>query len=157
MSLIKNLVPWREDPMRTLSSLQRDMNSILEDFFKPGVTDLGIAEARFMPKVSVLQDDGTITVEAELPGMTAKDIEMTLTGDILTIKGEKKQEKTETKKDFIHRECSYGSFMRQLQLPVEVDNKGIEATFKDGILHVDLPKTEKAKASKRAIPIRAAR
>jgi HSP20 family protein len=92
-------------------------------------------------------------VKAEVPGMDAKDISISLTGDVLTIKGEKKQEKEEKEEDYHVVERCYGSFSRSIRLPAEVESGKVEASYKHGILRITLPKSEKVKAKEVKIKV----
>jgi HSP20 family protein len=102
----------------------------------------------------VSETDKEIKVSAELPGMDDKDIDVSLTRDALTIKGEKKEEKEDKGKDYYKMERSYGSFTRSIPLPVEVDTDKVQATFKKGVLEITLPKTAKAIQETKKIPIK---
>jgi HSP20 family protein len=106
----------------------------LPEIFRP--------EKGLTPAFDISETENEIHVKAELPGMDPKEIEITLTGDLLTIKGEKKEEKGE---DFHRRERRYGSFSRSFRLPVEVKADSINAGYKDGVLTVTLPKAEEEK------------
>ena len=131
------------------ASFQREMNRLFDNFFggfslspwEP--LERGVA-ASFTPRVDVTETAKEIKVSAELPGMEEKDIDVSLTHDTLTIRGEKKAETEEKAKDFYRMERSYGSFTRSVPLPVEVDTDKVEATFKKGVLEITLPKTAKA-------------
>jgi HSP20 family protein len=130
-------------------SFQREMNRLFGNFFSgfslsPWAPMEKGAARTFSPRVDVSETDKEIKVSAELPGMEEKDIDVSLTRDTLTIKGEKKEEKEESGKDYYRMERSYGSFTRSIPLPVEVDTDKVEATFKKGILDITLPKTAKA-------------
>jgi HSP20 family protein len=161
---IKDLIPsWRKGvPARReeddpFSLFRKEMDSLMENFFRgaegwPIESRLGA----FSPKVDVAESEKEIKVSAELPGMDEKDIELSLTKDSLTIRGEKKQEKEEKTKDYYRMERSYGSFVRTVQLPVEIDEDKVEASFKKGLLTVTLPKTEKAVKETKKIPISSA-
>lgn len=94
------------------------------------------------PRVDVVEDNELITVKAEMPGIETKDIDIALEDDVLTIKGEKKQETEESGKHYHRVERSYGAFFRSLRLPAEVEREKIEAAYKDGILSITLPKKE---------------
>ena len=89
-----------------------------------------------MPSVDVSETKTELKVRAELPGMTHDDIELNLQDNVLTLKGEKKQEKKEEKEDYHRTECCYGSFTRSFTLPACVDQDNVQATFKDGILEI---------------------
>ncbi len=102
-------------------------------------------ETEFMPNVDISETDKQVTVKAELPGIAREDIDISLDENYLIIKGEKKQEKEETGKHFHRLERTFGSFYRSLRLPTLVEKDKIDATFKDGVLTVVLPKSEEAK------------
>ncbi len=109
-----------------------------------------------MPAVDVTETEGGYEVVAELPGMDEKNIEVKLANHTLTIKGEKRDEKEETKKDYYMRERSFGSFQRSFTLPEGVDTDKIEASFKKGVLTVTVPKTAEAKKAEKKITVKAA-
>lgn len=131
------------------ASLQREMNRLFDGFLGGSTLsqwapfERGGAEA-FQPRVDVSETDSEIKVSAELPGLDENDIDVSLTRDTLTIKGEKKEEKEEKGSDYYRMERSYGSFTRSIPLPVEVNTDKVEATFKKGVLRVTLPKTASA-------------
>ena len=102
-----------------------------------------------MPTVDVSETDKAYEITAELPGMDEKNVEVKVANGVLTIKGEKQDEKEEKKKDYHMRERSYGSFERSFQVPDGVDADKIEANFKKGVLTVILPKSAEAKRLKR--------
>jgi HSP20 family protein len=108
-----------------------------------------------MPAVDVTEADGGYEVTAELPGMDEKNIEVKLANRTLTIKGEKRDEKEETKKDYYMRERNFGSFQRSFTLPEGVDIDKIEASFKKGVLTVTVPKTAEAKKAEKKIAVTA--
>jgi HSP20 family protein len=108
---------------------------------------------KFNPDMNVTEDDKNVYVSAELAGMDAEDIELSLSDNVLTIKGEKKEEKENKDKGYHHIERSYGTFERILNLPAEVDEAKAEAKFKKGVLKIALPKKtlEERKAKRIAI------
>jgi HSP20 family protein len=144
-----SLVRW--NPTRELTTwpsglfgLQREMNNMFDSFFR-GSQDDDVAFAAWSPAVDIAEHDNDYVVKVELPGVNKDEVKITLESNILSIRGEKKQEK-ETKKENYHRvERSYGSFQRSFTLPTTVKNENIEAQYKDGILTVTLPKAEEAK------------
>ncbi len=159
---IRNLVPFgkkdvpvkREDES-PFSLLRREMDSLFDNFFRG--FDLEPFESRmgaFSPKVDVTENDKEIKISAELPGLDEKDIDVSLQKDMLTIKGEKKEEKEDKGKDFYRMERSYGSFSRTIPLPAEVETDKVEARFKKGVLSITLPKTAKAVAEKKKIAVK---
>jgi len=159
---IRNLVPFgkkdvpvkREDE-HPFSLLRREMDSLFNNFFRG--FDLEPFESRmgaFSPKVDVTENEKEIKISAELPGMDEKDIDVSLQNDMLTIKGEKKEEKEDKGKDYYRMERSYGSFSRTIPLPVEVETDKVEAKFKKGVLGITLPKTAKAVAETKKISVK---
>ncbi len=137
---------------RRSEELQRpaDIFDLMEAFWKdPFGVDL-FKESHF-PAINMSENENEIKIEAELPGMDPKDIELTLQNNNLIIKGEKKFKEEKSKDNFHRIECSYGSFYRSIPLPAEVEEKDISARFKNGILEIKLPKKEGAKG--RTIPI----
>ena len=136
------LVPYRRrglfpDIFREVEDLSRDFwpETLMRDLTTGGETE-------WLPRLDITETDKTVEVKAELPGLESKDIDITLDRDLLVIKGEKKQE--EEKKDrYYHRvERRYGAFCRSVRLPALVEDKKIDASFKDGILTVVLPKVK---------------
>ncbi len=145
------LEPWRRRVENAPATFRREFDDLMERFFGPERLDWFSSRA-FSPAVDVSESEHEIMVKAELPGIDQKDLEVSLSGDVLTIKGEKKEEKEE-KGDNVHRiERSYGSFSRSFTLPCEVKMEEVEAKFKDGVLSLKLPKSEVSK--KKAIPIK---
>lgn len=132
--------------------LHRSIDDLLEDFF--GGFGTMTQSAGLAPRFEVSEVDGAITVDAELPGMDEKDVQVTVQDNILTIKGEKKKEEETKKKNCYISERSYGSFQRSLQLGSGVDESKISAAFKKGVLTVTIPKTEPEKSKARAIDIK---
>jgi HSP20 family protein len=144
------LLPSREP----FTSLRRDIERLFEDFSRD--FDWGppaLAGMRMAPRVDVSETDTEIKIEAELPGVDEKDLEIVLSDGRLTIKGEKKQEKEERKKDYHLVERSYGSFARSIALPFEADPDKVKASFAKGVLSVTVPKPPEVKAKEKKIPI----
>ena len=127
----------------SLDRINRDFDGLLDRFFHGAGLPTVLGEERFVPKMNVKEDEKAIEITAEVPGLKPEDIELTLTGDILTLKGEKKNQHEEKTEDYHLVERRYGSFQRSFRLPVEVDRAKLAATHKDGILTVTLTKAEK--------------
>jgi HSP20 family protein len=108
------------------------------------------------PAVDVTEDDKAYKITAELPGLDAKDVEVGMTGDLLTLKGEKRQEKEEKNKNWYVSERAYGSFERGFALPEGVDREKIVAEFAKGVLTVTLPKSAEAQKQQKKIEVKAA-
>jgi HSP20 family protein len=101
------------------------------------------------------ETDNSVEIEAELPGVDEKDLEVALNDDVLTIKGEKKLERDEQRKDYYHQERMYGRFARSITLPFEPDPKSVKTLFGKGVLKITLPKSADAKQHNVKIPVRA--
>jgi len=138
-----DLVEWK--PFREVSRLRREMDRLWDDFFGPGRRAFRPLEPEWAPAVDVAEAPDKVVVKAEVPGMDAKNIDISLSGDILTIKGEKKSEREEKKENYHLVERSYGSFSRSLRLPAAVEADKIEAGYKQGVLTITCPKKEEAK------------
>jgi HSP20 family protein len=108
----------------------------------------------FSPNIDVSEDKTGINIAAELPGMDEKDIEVSLKDGRLIIKGEKSRDEKRKDKEYFHVERSYGSFQRSIQIPDSVEVDGIEASFKNGLLKVKLPKSDKEPVKGRRIEVK---
>jgi HSP20 family protein len=146
-----SLVRW--NPVRDLASfpsdilgMQREINHMFDRFFRGGVTDdAELSVNSWMPAVELVEKDEEFIAKVELPGVSKDDVKITLQDNVLTIRGEKKDEK-ETKNSNYHRiERSYGSFQRSFALPTSVRGDKVDAQYKDGILTIALPKADEAK------------
>lgn len=129
-------------PFRDLMNMQREIGRLFDNFVTEGDD---FASAMWAPRVDVMEDKDSYVIRAELPGVSRNDVKITLQENVLTIKGEKKQEKEEKDTDFHRVERSYGSFERSFTLPMSVRSEKIDASYKDGILSITLPKAEEAK------------
>lgn len=110
--------------------------------------------SRMKPKVDIGATDSEYTITAEIPGIRKDDIKVELDNDTLTIRGEKKQEKEEKKKDFYRIERSYGSFQRILNLPADADQEKIESSFKNGVLTIKMPRKQIPESQVKQIEIK---
>lgn len=153
----KAVASWR--PFSELPQWEREMDRMMEDFF--GRRFLPRWPERWFrteglqlhaPAVDVFEEKDEIVVKAEIPGIEKDSIEVNLSDHVLTIKGEKKQEEEVKEENYYRSERSYGSFVRTLELPKDVQADKVKATFKNGVLEVRMPKTEQAKA--RAIKVK---
>ena len=139
----QTLVRW--DPFSELTDLRREMDQIFGNFFGRTPFSMATTEGNWSPLVDIHETNEGFQLMAELPGVKQEDIQVSVEGDTLTLKGERKHE-TEVKQDQYHRiERSYGSFERSILLPSVVDATRVKATYKDGVLEVQLPKKEEAK------------
>jgi len=146
------LVPWRPFE-REVSPFRRDIEDLWNRFF--GETPLArrVAE-EWWPTVDMAETKDSFIVKAELPGLDAKDVEVSISGDVLTIKGEKKKEEQEKDEHHYRAERYYGSFQRSFQLPTTIKADKIEAAFDKGVLKVTLPKVEEAKKKRIEIKVK---
>ena len=136
------LVPWRA--FGELSSLRRDMDKLWDRFSGETPFAKTFGET-WLPSVDISETKDNFVVKAELPGLEAKDVNVSISGDVLTIKGEKKTEEEEKDEHYHCVERYSGSFQRVFQLPSGVKTDMIEATFDKGVLKVTLPKVEEAR------------
>ena len=146
----KAVVPWR--PFSEMARWESEMERMFDDFF--GRRLRPIMDERWWPTraiglsapaVDLYEEKDEIVAKIELPGMEKDDIEVNITDHRLTVKGEKKKEKEIKEENYYRSERSYGSFIRALDLPKEVQAEKAQASFKDGVLEIRLPKTEEAK------------
>jgi len=157
----RDLMPWHwgdkgaakgEDPF---DSLQHTMNRLLESFrrdvgLKGKNGDLGVVHSR----MDIGETDEAYEVTVELPGMDEKNVDVSVTDDVLTIRGEKKTEESGRKKDYHFRECTFGSVERVVPLPDGIDTDKVAAKFNKGVLTVTLPKTAEARRQPRKVEVK---
>ena len=144
-----SLVRWRPFE-RERFPLMEQMNRMWDDFMHfRGEPETELSA--WSPAVNVYDKNGHLMVEAELPGVKKEDISVQVENGVLTLKGERKEEKEIKEKDYYRCERAYGSFSRSFSLPPGADDKHIEASYKDGVLILKVPKTEEAKEKSIAI------
>jgi len=142
-----DLLPIKRRHEREFPSLVKEMESMFKNLWE----DMALGELAtdlnmdWTPRLDVEETDAAIIVRAEIPGVDKKDIDISLDRDTLIIKGEKRKETEEKGKTFHRVERRYGGFQRLIRLPAEVDTTKVEATYKDGVLTVNLPKTEESR------------
>lgn len=141
------LIRWRPESemVPRISDLSREMNRLFDSFLRGDVTEEGLANSYWTPAVDILEKDDAYTLEAELPGLKKDDVKISVQDNILTLRGERKDERKESKKGYLRMETNYGSFTRSFTLPTTINASKIEAEFKDGILKIEIPKAEEAK------------
>lgn len=137
------LAPW--------SGMRRELERFFERFPEP-VLEAFETGGEWTPKLDVSETKDVVMVKAEVPGVEARDISLSLEGDLLTLKGEKTQEKEEKDERHHRVERRYGAFLRSVRLPSTVDASKAGATFKNGVLTVTIPKSATAKGT--TIPIK---
>jgi HSP20 family protein len=142
-----------DDPF---SAFRREMDRVFESFGRDLGWPSGNQRAGAMaPSIDVSETDKELKIEAELPGVDEKDVEVTVTDNVLTIRGEKKAEKEEKKKDYHLVERSYGSYARSITLPFAAEPGKAKASFKNGVLSITLPKPAEVAAKAKKIAISA--
>jgi HSP20 family protein len=122
------------------------MDDLFDGFFRG--LDRPFAGYKAWPAIDVAEEGDTIIVRAEVPGCKAEDIDISVHGNVLTISGEKKLSEEKKEKGYYHVESTYGSFRREITLPTDVNQSKVDASYKDGVLSITLPKAEKAKSIK---------
>ncbi len=166
MLTMRDLIPWSRGrdvaagraAEHPLMAFQREMNTLFEDLWRGfDAPMLGRGEtaaaAMISPRIELKETDKDIVVCAELPGLSEKDVEVTLSDNVLFVRGEKKVDKTEEEKGYTYTERSYGSFERRIPIEADVLGDKVAARFADGVLTVTLPKNPEAKEQTRRIPI----
>jgi HSP20 family protein len=164
---IADLIPWRAsrrdvavptEPADPIRAFRQDIDRAFENFWRivpssfPALTHSGFAD---VVRIDVSDSGKEVTVTAELPGLTEDDVTVSIADGELTMRGEKKTERESEGDGLIVRERAYGAFERTLPLPEGVDIDAVNATFKNGLLTVVLPKTAEAIANIKQIPVRA--
>ena len=140
---VQSLNRW--DPFAGVADLRKEMDQVFGEFFGRTPFAMAATEAAWSPLVDIHETQDHILLQVELPGVKQEDIQVSIEGDRLTLKGERKRE-TEVKQDQYHRvERSYGHFERSVLLPSVVDPNRVKATYRSGVLEIQLPKKEEAK------------
>jgi HSP20 family protein len=140
---VQSITHW--NPFTEMAGLRKEMDQVFGEFFGQTPFAMAATEAMWGPLVDVHETKDSFLLMAELPGVKQGDIQVSVEGDTLTLKGERKRE-TEVKEDQYHRiERSYGRFERSILLPSVVDPGRVKAAYRDGVLEIQLPKKEEAK------------
>lgn len=147
----------RREPFFELTSLQDRVNQLFNQAFG-GFEGLGLEQplttAAFLPPVDISEDEHNITLQAEIPGVNEKDLNITLDNNVLTITGERRFKEEEKKENFHRIERRYGKFTRSFTLPTTVDAQNVNAIFENGVLNVTLPKREEFKPKQITIGVK---
>ena len=142
MTLVRFNKGYRGD----LARLHGEMDDLFDGFFRG--LDRPFAGYKAWPAIDVAEEEDAIVVRAEVPGCKADDIDISVHGSVLTISGEKKLSEEKKEKGYYHVESTYGSFRREVTLPTDVNQSKVDASYKDGVLSITLPKAERAKSIK---------
>jgi len=148
-------------PFRTMANLEYPLERLFEQFWNRPFSTLwgrdpvwsGRTLADHMPSLDVIDEKDRLLVKAEVPGLSKDDLEVTLAGSTLTIKGQKTQDEKSKDGEYLYSERLFGSFNRSIELPTEVKADKVDASFKNGVLEVHLPKSEDSRQKVREISI----
>lgn len=138
------IIRW--DPVRELDSLQGDMNRLFDRFFEHRGN--GASSRRWIPAMDLVENETSLVLRADLPGLSEGDVDIEVKDNVLTISGERRSESEEKGEGFHRVERAFGRFSRALSLPEGVDAEKIAASFKDGVLEVTVPKPEETKPTR---------
>src|ERR671923_1677411 len=136
----------RYDPFRDVRNLQEEVNRLFTGNLGRTFDDEGIARGAWSPSVDIFENKDQIVLEAELPGMNREDFDLSIENNVITLRGERKFEKTDETDNYHRVERSYGAFTRSFTLPQTVSGEGATAEYNNGVLRVTLPKREETKA-----------
>jgi HSP20 family protein len=152
------IIPWQSrksttDDLSILNNLRTEMNRVFDNFFREpfGSMTESLGWGQVGPSIDVSESDAEITLQAELPGVDPKDLDITVTADRVTISGEKKETVEKSEKSYHQKEIRTGKFTRTLALPSSVDPDHVSAEYKNGILSVRLKKHQMAAGRKVAV------
>lgn len=153
-----NLIPWKnkkaqpDDVSRSLATFRREMDNLFERFFRePWGLNLSDFEMGLGPTMEMTESEDQVTLTFELPGVSPEDFEINVSGNVLTLTGEKSDKREDRRGNCFYSERSYGRFSRTVQLPASVDPNKVDANFKNGVLTIKLEKHPGAKPKK--IPV----
>lgn len=168
------MVPWRWGSLRRsgrdekavegfrgeIASLHREMDRLFESLWNDGFSSSLLSRdwplTDVMPQLDVTEDDKSFSIKVDLPGMDEKDVDVTLSDRLITIRGKKEEDEETREKDYYRRERTYGSFRRSIEIPAAVDASKIDASFRKGVLTINLPKTREAQEKVKHIEVKAA-
>jgi len=150
-----SLITWKgrmpQDPLSEFEKLQNEINKLFEFDRVPRMS--GLFDRVVSPEIDVLETEDGFVVRCDLPGVELKDLDVTITENVLTIKGEKKEEKSSREAKVYRRESWSGGFQRTLSLPNGVNPEKIEAVMQNGVLRISLPKREEVKPKQIAVKV----
>jgi HSP20 family protein len=148
------------EPLRDLSTIQREMDDLFRRVFG-GFSTAGLfkreTRAEWCPDVDCFMKEGSLVVHADIPGMEPKDVDISIAGNVLTIRGERKAEWEEKKEGYLFHEASYGSFSRSLTLPEGVDTTKVHASYRNGVIELTMPAKAEALPKKVKIEVEGAK
>jgi HSP20 family protein len=145
-----DILPWKRNKGSHTKELRREIDNIYDRFFEPDFlpSTYLFGKGKWGPKLDISEGKKDIIIKAEIPGIEAKDFDISIDGRLLNIRGEKKQEQSENEKTYYRVERSYGYFNRTIELPAEVDPNKVDASYKKGILKIKLRKTKSSETKR---------
>ena len=135
----------RWDPFEDVGTLRRTMDRLLDDFFSTRRPSRDLAEMAWEPAIEMYETEHEVVVRAEMPNIDPKQVDITVTNDAITLKGEMKHEEEQKNRQYYRRELRYGAFSRTLPLGTEVKSAEATAICQNGVLEVKIPKSERVK------------
>lgn len=143
------------NPFREMEHFRRDFDDLFDRFLGRGKR--GAKESASEPAIECYVEGDQLVVRADLPGVDPKNVEITVTGDVLTVKGSREDKREEKDRNFVFKEVSYGSFERSITLPAGVKAEDLKASYKDGVLELTAPAPKEITARKVPIEVEAAK
>ena len=145
-----DILPWKRNKENHANELRRQFDTMYDRFFEPDFMPATsvFGKGKWGPNLDISEGRKDITVKAEIPGIEAKDFDISINGRRLNIRGEKKQEETEEEETYYRVERSYGYFNQTIELPSEVDPNKVDASYKKGILKIKLRKTKSSETKR---------
>ena len=145
-----DVLPWKRNKDNQVKKFRREGEDMYGQFFEPEFfpSAFFLGKNKWTPKLDISEGKKDITIKAEVPGIEARDFDISLDGRILTIKGQKKEEQKENEETYYRVERSYGYFSRTIELPAEVDPNKVEASYRRGILKIKLRKTKSSETKR---------
>ncbi len=145
-----DILPWKRNKENHAQDLRREISTMYDRFFEPDFlpSHYLFGKGKWGPNLDITEGRKDITIKAEIPGIEAKDFDISIDGRLLNIRGEKKQEQTQEGETYYRVESSYGYFNRTIELPAEVDPNKVNASYKKGILEIKLRKTKSSETKR---------
>ncbi len=142
---MRSLIPWRRreeqewQPFRELEEWHRNLDNLFTRFMGRTPFEGTAFAGKGQPAIESVVKDGNLVVRMDLPGVDPKEVDISVTGDVLTVKGERKHKEEKKEGEYAHEEIAYGSFERSLRLPGKVDADNIKANYEKGVLEITMP------------------
>ena len=145
------MLPIRWDPFRDFGSLPRELDELLRQTFGGALTETGTAVTTLAPVINSFIKDNVFHLQAELPGVSKDDLDISIEENIMVIKGERKETKEKEDRDYLVKESRYGSFVRKMTLPEGVNTEKVHAVCEAGVLEITMPIEKKSVTSRKVL------